>query len=115
MSSKSFFGPKTLLSGGVMTGTNKISSAPIDLLTMTGCAFQASWTGTPTGTFIVEGSIDGVTYSDIGAGITTNPAGSAGSMLVNNVNMHFRYCRLSYTNATGVGSLTVLGTAKLGA
>lgn len=110
--SSNFIFPVTLLSAGSMTGTTTIKSLPLDLLKLTGAALQASWTGTPTGTLSVEGSIDGINYSDIGASIPTQPAGAAGSVLLNLVDLQFRYARMSYTNATGSGGLTVMGEAK---
>lgn len=109
-----FIGPVSLTvsSSGAMASTNTITSAPMDLLTITGAAFYISWTGTPTGTLSVQGSLDGTNYADIGASISSQPAGGTGSNLLNLVDLMFRYVRVSYTNASGSGTLSVSGSAK---
>lgn len=107
-------GPTNLLSGGVMTGTNTLQSKPMDLLSMPFAAFEAIWTGAPTGVFTIMGSIDGVTYYDTGMVPAVNPAGAPGSTLFNLNGVGFRYALLQYVNAAGVGSLDVNGMAKAG-
>lgn len=119
---KNLINPTVLMSAGVMTGTSKISSTPLDVRTMTAVCIQASWTGTPTGSFAVEGSLDYVpsgngssgnagTWTDLQAGIS-GPAGSTGSILVDLQRTAVAYIRLSYTNASGSGTLTVIKSAK---
>ena len=111
MATNPTIGPTTLKFGtsstGTMSGTNAISSAPMDCGAIAGVGFQISWTGTPTGTFAFEDSIDGITYFDIGASGWTNPVGSASSFRLDVVGRHGKYIRVTYTNASGTGVLTV--------
>lgn len=112
MSSYSFFS-NNILRDGVMAGAGVLHSKAIDIRTMSGVAFQVSWTGNPTGVFIIEGSMDGTTFSDLGVGIN-NPAGAPGTILLNNVGLEFAYCRMTYTNTGGAGVLNIIGGAKRG-
>lgn len=97
-----------------MSGTNAIASTAMDLQSLPFAALEAIWTGTPTGTFSVDGSLDKVTWYPTNTSVN-NPAGSASSTLINiGFPIGFRWLRLSYTNASGVGALTVNGMAKGG-
>lgn len=107
-------GPTRLLTDGVMTGTNVLHSGPMDMMSMPYAAFEAIWTGDPVGTFTIDGSIDGVNWYDTGSEVT-NPSGTPASTLENlGFPAGFRYIRLSYTNASGNGLLTINGMAKAG-
>lgn len=105
------FGPRQLKFGtadtGTMTGTTTITTQAIDCGALAGIGFQVSWTSTPTGTFQFQDSVDGVTYFDIGASGWVDPAGASGSFRTDIVGRMGKYIRLSYTNASGSGVLTV--------
>lgn len=103
-----------------MTGTSQIISGSMDLMSMPFAAFEAIWTGTPVGTFSVDGSLGTLDSSGnmlwypTGTSVN-NPAGTSDSTLVNlGFPCGFRYIRLSYTNASGVGVLKINGMAKAG-
>ncbi len=75
---------------------------------------QASWTGTPTGTFKLQCSFNGGAFVDVpgaSAEFTANsqaqPAGGAGSAVWNWVNVPGNMVRLLYTATSGTGTLTV--------
>lgn len=86
----------------------------MDMQSLPYASFEAIWTGTPTGTFSIEGSLDNTNWYPTGADVN-NPAGSADSTLENlGFPAGFRYIRLSYTNISGVGLLTINGMAKAG-
>lgn len=117
-------GPKTLIPAVAnnMTGTSVVTSAVLIIRTLACASLQAVWTGTPTGTFVVEGSLDysvdpaGAvkdpgTWNSIGVSLT-NPTGSAGSSLVDLALTGIPYVRVTYTNASGTGTLTLTGFAK---
>lgn len=111
MSSYRMISPTTIMAAGVMTGTAVITSAVLDILSLVNVAFQLKWTGTPNGTFSVQGSQDNVTFNDIGA--TISPAvGSADSRLINISGVAFRYIQVVYTNTSSTGVLTIIGSAK---
>lgn len=67
-----------------------------------------SWTGTPTGTFTVNGSNDGsfffaVTFNPA----LTQPAGESGGYGVNLNQFPWKYVLFEYVNSSGYGSITV--------
>lgn len=105
------YGPYPALSAGDMSGN--LNSVGVDMLSLPFGAIELIWTGTPTGTFSIDGSIDNVSNSGLvtkwyptGTDVT-NPSGSASSTLVNLSGIGFRWIRVSYTRTSGSGSLTV--------
>lgn len=116
MSSYRLLGPKAdvISSAGAMTGTTTITGQIYDVGTLEGFAFQPVWTGTPTGVFTILVSLDGVNFANLGATIPTSPAGSAGNTYIPIYAACAKYLQLSYTNATGSGTLscTVYGKTR---
>jgi hypothetical protein len=108
MSSYRALGPKpdVISASGAMTGTSTITGEAYDVGSLEGFAFQPVWTGTPTGTFTILASLDGVNFDSIGASIPQNPAGSAGNTYIPIYASCAKYLKLSYTNASGTGTLT---------
>lgn len=102
--------PVKLITNGVMTGTDVLTSSIIDGLHMKNIGIHGIWTGTPTGTLVIDYSIDGVTYFS-GAAIA-DPAGSASDAAASIVDFAYRYIRVKYTNASGTGVLNVWAVAK---
>ena len=96
----------TFSASSAMSGTTAITSQAIDVSNYQSTAFQLSWTGTPTGSFAVLVSIDGVTYSDLGASSPNNPAGSTGSAYIPVYGSGAKWMKLRYTNASGSGTLS---------
>lgn len=112
MPSYRFIAPVTLMNAQAVSSTTTYKSSALDILTIPNAAFSISWSGTPTGSSLtIEGSLDGTNYSDLGVSITA-PAGSASFVVVNMQGLAVRYVRVSYTNASGSGTMTVLGSAK---
>lgn len=77
-------------------------------------SIQATWTGTPTGTFALQCAFDGTNYATVpgaAAEFTANsqaqPAGGAGSAIWNWVNVPGNMARILYTATSGTGTLTV--------
>lgn len=113
---------------GAMTGTATIHSQPFNIDSLEGAAFEPVWTGTPTGTFIVEVSLSYVPnpsdtngasplpplnagfWNNLGATIAENPAGSTGNTYIPILASCAGWIRLTYTNASGSGVLS--GTFK---
>jgi hypothetical protein len=77
-------------------------------------SIQAVWTGTPTGTFALECSFDGATYTVVPGAATeftsnnqAQPAGSASSAVWNWSNVPGNLARIRYTATSGTGTLTI--------
>jgi len=77
-------------------------------------SIQATWTGTPTGTFSLECSFNGgpyVTVPGASAEFTANsqaqPAGAGGSAVWNWSNVPGNMAQIRYTRASGTGALTI--------
>ncbi len=115
-----------LFSAGVMSGTNTITSAVVDTRIFAFPAFvptwEASWTGTPAGTFSWEGSNQydpinnpSATFLALAAPNAAlestafvQPAGSANSCILNLFGgpaSGVRWWRLKYVNTSGSGTL----------
>jgi len=111
---------------GAMTGTTTITSQVFSVEQQQVGTFQPIWTGNPTGTFIVQASLDYVpnmnrddpnplnpgTWDTLSASVVNNPAGSAGHTYIPVYGSGAFYLRLSYTNASGSGILSGTFAAK---
>lgn len=104
-----------LVQNGSMTGTSVITSSGQNVQNYDNIGLEVTWTGTPTGTLVIQGSVSAgvkeattVTYYDL----TFNPAlaqpsGSAGGYLINLSGLPYPYIRVKYTNASSTGTLNV--------
>jgi hypothetical protein len=109
-----------VMSSSTMSGTSTITSNPVPIDQIYGFAAQVVFTGTPTGTFKLQGSCDiparETAQSNGGPDTITNwsdlsltlaAAGAAGNGIINVNGAFYRYVRLVYTNTSGTGVLTV--------
>lgn len=128
MSDKAISEPYKVITDGAMTGTAVVTSLPTNIKYRDSVAYQAKWTGTPNGTFTVEGSVDynpnlpqaqnptGTTASATWTPVTLSPvpvaAGVAGDVLINLNQLSFAWIRLVYTNASSTGTLQAYVMAK---
>ena len=111
------FNLATYISAASMTGTATVSGPWVYVHDISvGLAFQAVWTGTPTGTFTVNVTQDanpanitvlGPTALTIPSSPSPNPAGSAGSFVFYLSGLTTPWVQLTYTNSTGSGTLNV--------
>lgn len=107
-----------IIPSAAMTTTTTITSQVIDMNSCESVAFQPVWTGTPTGTFIIQISLDykpsndptkplnAGTWDTLAASISNNPAGSSGHTYIPIYASCGAYIRLSYTNVSGSGTLS---------
>ena len=102
--------PLQRVTNGDMSGN--ITSQVVDGRYLENLCWQLIWTGTPTGAFSLQESLDynpvtGVgTWLDDGAGIT-GPTGSSGSAMITLQFRAPRFYRLVYTAGGGAGVLNV--------
>lgn len=103
-------------SGAAMAGTDVVVSDPIWIGHAGGYAIQAVWSGTPTGSFKLQSSVDpqepraGITpsisnWEDIPSA-TGSASGAAGMKTWNIADAYYPWVRLVYTNASSTGTLT---------
>jgi len=108
--------PFKLMSGAVMSGGTTVTSSATSILRRNSFSMQINVTGSPYGTFDVQGSLDynpGLPQSEgmyntgnwVSLTLSPTPAvtGSATSILLDIQNPSFPWIRLSYTNSTSSG------------
>lgn len=106
--SKKVIEPSIVLKNGDMSQASLVSS-PTVVKYMDNVSYQAVYSGTATGTFDVEVSHDGVSYSPLGL-LVSLAGGSPQFIDVNQTGA--AYIRFTYTRAAGTGTLNVTVTAK---
>lgn len=107
------YGPKKIFDAEAVSGTTAYRSATIDMLCMDHAAMEIEWTGTAIGALSVDGSINGTVWYPTGQAVTDpTGAGATDNSLMNLSGVGFRYLSLSYTNASGAGTLTATAMAK---
>ena len=103
--------PYQIINAQSMTGTNVITSSITDIRNIDNVALELVWTGTPTGTFSVQCSIDYNPQLQAGTwtALTLSPSpaasGSASSALIDLNQLGSPYIRVQYTNASSTGTL----------
>lgn len=107
---------------GVMTGTNTITSKATNVIYKDTIGIELEWTGTPTGTFQFQGSLDynpGLpqTGGTANAGNWVNipvvdaagnpiaASGTAGNALIKLDEAEYPWVQVVYTNSSGAGVL----------
>lgn len=113
--------PKQIVNAGDMSGD--VTSPAIEILNQDNIAIQMNWTGTPTGTFDVQVSVDHLEDAEgnvLNAGkwisIPLSPSiaatGSADQALVELSPSAARYLRVVYTRTGSTGSLDMFVMGK---
>lgn len=108
--------------------TSSITSPPTNINRIPGISYDLVWSGTPTGTFIVQvsntysqnpdgtvaaaGSWNTIPQASF-TGTYPAPAGSSGFGFLDVVGTEAAWVRLVYTAASGAGTLTVVPAAKV--
>lgn len=102
----------SVLSGnpnGAMASTNTIYSQIVEKSRQQLFYLTVAWTGTPTGTFQVLGSADGINFNALTFNpALAQPAGSPGGYGID-VQTSAKYILLEYMNSSGSGTLNVTG------
>lgn len=99
-----------LVEDGDMSGN--ITSDAVDVRYLDNVAIQLVWTGTPTGTFDIQGTVDGETWAGLSFGGSPAAVGAAGNHLIALNNVPFDQLRVVYTSSAGTGTLQVHFEAK---
>lgn len=98
---------------GVATGTTTIYTNILEVARMDNQGLELAWTGTPTGTITIYGSNSGINWFSITFNPAyANPAGSAGVEGISLNQFPWKYLMLSYTNASGTGTIACYAQFK---
>lgn len=100
-----------------------ITSSVTDVRYLDNLLYQVIWTGTPTGTFDLQCSLDyqvgsgstvlnSGTWSSIPLSSVVNPSGSASNTIIYIIEMPAPFLRLVYTRTSGTGTLTAYISGK---
>lgn len=103
--------------------TPTITSAATSIKYTDDCAIQLNFTGTPTGTFQIQGSLDyteNQNHQPVNAGnwiaLTLSPvpvaSGSTGQILLDLYGLSFPWIRVVYVPTSGTGTLDAYISAK---
>ena len=96
-------GAAQIVTSSSMTGT--VTSASIDIRFIDNVAFQFNFTGTPNGTFFIDGSIDNSNWNALVLTPVPVASGAAGSILINLAELGFPYVRCRYVPSSSTGTL----------
>jgi hypothetical protein len=89
------------------------TSPQTNILYLDNVAVQLIWTGTPTGSFYVQVSLDGSTWNNLILNPTPAAAGSADSVGLDINQLSFAYMRIKYVSGSGTGTLQGYISAKM--
>lgn len=97
-----------LLDAVATSGTAVVTSASQNINNLDNLFLQIRFTGTSTGTLVVQASADNVLWDDfVFSPALTQPAGSSIGYGVSLNQIPAGWFRVQYTNASGAGVLTV--------
>lgn len=106
--------PCILLKNGDMSQAT-LTSSTWNILGFNGIGLEFFFTGTPTGTFAVNVSMD-PTNSSLWVPLTLSSSpvasGSAGQIFINLADIKAPYMQIVYTRSSGSGTLNIMGSAK---
>ena len=102
----------TVINAQSMTGTTTITGTAVNVQFLDNIGIQLKWTGTPSGTFLIEGSNDNTTYRALDFGSAIEATGSASDHLISVNQFPFPWIRVKYTNSSSTGSLTATISGK---
>ena len=118
--SKNFLPVIQIITAGDMSAD--ITGPATNISYLDNVAIQLNFTGTPTGTFSIQGSLDHKEYNGqiVNAGnfvpltfsSTLAASGAAGQILLDLNQLSFPYIRIVYTRTSGSGSLDAYISAK---
>lgn len=90
------------------------TSSTINILYLDNIGIQLVWTGTPTGTFIIQVSNDNTTWGTLSptSPSTISAGGSASDAEISLNQLPWKYLRVKYTRSSGTGTLQGYITGK---
>jgi hypothetical protein len=116
MALKNIIKPYHLMVDGDMSGN--LTSALVDVTYTDNVGIQLNFTGTPTGVFAVEGSVDyddhlqTGNWSELTFSTTPSAVGAADVHLLNLNQLPYKKIRVTYTESSGSGTLNIYVMSK---
>lgn len=110
MSAKAVTQPYQVVTNGDMSGT--VTSLVTTVNTQDNAGYQVKYSGTPTGSFFVDASINGVDWEALAFSPAPVAVGAAGSFLINMNQLPYHLIRLRYVPTSGSGTLQAWTMAK---
>ena len=117
-----YLNPVTIISAGDMSQAS-LTSLVVDARGLHSLALQFVFTGTPTGVFTVQGSLDycmdnvhtpnAGTWTPLNIDPVPVASGTAGNVIIDLVQVGVPYIQVVYTSSAGAGSLTVTASGKV--
>ena len=89
-----------------------VTSDPVDVTYSDNVGIQLIFTGTPTGVFYVQGTIDGTNWSNLSFDSTPSASGADDTHLLNMTQIPYRKIRVFYDRTSGTGTLNAHVMAK---
>lgn len=108
---KKYLTPFKVITDGDMS-TASITSAVTEIPYLDNVCYQMVWTGTPTGNFDVQVSLDKTNWTSLVLSPPPVASGSAGSYVIDMNQLSMTYIRLVYTRTASTGVLNVYISAK---
>lgn len=112
-------GPLVILNQPTVSATGAYNSTPMDLREITRYSLQTESSGSASGTYTIQGSLDyqlpGVgtpTWSTIAGISLTSVAGITANQILDVSETGIPWVRVVYTHTGGSGAVEVLGHAK---
>lgn len=109
---KNVLTPAQVITSGDMSG-NITQSPGTNIQYLDNISVQLTWSGTPTGTFAIQGSLDKVNWIALSLSPTPGAAGAAGSILLDLNQLSFPWIRITYTASSGSGTLSAWISGKM--
>lgn len=110
MALKNIIKPHHLMVDGDMSGN--LTSDAVDVTYTDNVGFQLTFTGSPTGEFSCEGTIDEVSWSALTFSSTPQATGSGDTHLLNVNQIPYKKLRVVYARTSGTGTLNVYVMSK---
>lgn len=101
---------KSLAAGDLSQAT--VTSASTNIEGYDNISIQINATGTPSGTFEIQGSVDNSNWIALDLSSVPTLSGAADQILVNLVDLAFPWIRTVYTKVSGSGAVDVWVTGK---
>jgi hypothetical protein len=101
------------MSANITQGTTAVTTKPVtNIQFLDNIGIQFVWTGTPTGQFFVDVSLDNANWDTLSITPTILASGSASSAYVDLNQMSATYLRVRYVVTSSTGTLNAYLTAK---